>query len=602
VCMERKLLTILFILFVFLGEAQDRQYLELLNQKINVAKTDSERIYTYCELADYYSLFKLNAKSDSVLQRAFSIAQLSDDKELVLNSLFSNDIVTINSWNSKETFEKLIKSVSKGLEYAQALKRKDYIAIGYIRLAGIYRKRQQYDKAMQLATQAFTSLNENDAEADSIKCVLFNELGDIFLANGDAISSYKNYANAFEIAYKLKNTELQSEIYHHFSELYKSLGNENAAENNLMESMKLNKSNHYDFGLLKDYLDLARLTSDSQYIYKIAVLADELKSERYKEYAKRLMFSWFMVQGQNSDMTLDYFFKNPTLGQYYKNQGNDNYYWNLGNIYLYAEKYDSALYYFKLAEGELNKNYDNGVRLGIYSSLGETYSLNHNDPEAINYYEKAFQICKEINSLVSLPGISASLSDLYARQSNYKQAYYYDKQADSSNTVINENSAKDKLALLQVDLENKKRENDLLEIEMKKHRMYDLQIIAITILLASIFMIMLLVGMFKVSRTTIKMLGYFAFISLFEFIILLIDPFIVRITDGEPLKIWIIKIVIIALLVPFQHFMEHHLIQYLSSRKLLEARSRFSWKKLWSPKKEAKKDEENNMEEDTAVL
>ena len=600
--MERKLLTILFVLFVFLGEAQDRRYLEFLDQKINVAKTDSERIYTYCELADYYSLFKLNAKSDSVLQRAFSIAQLSDDKELVLNSLFSNDIITINSWNSKETFEKLIKSVSKGLEYAQALKRKDYIAIGYIRLAGINRKRQQYDKAMQLATQAFTSLNEDDVEADSIKCVLFNELGDIFLANGDAISSYKNYANAFEIAYKLKNTILQSEIYHHFSELYKSLGNENAAEDNLMESMKLNKSNHYDKGLLKDYLDLARLTGDSQYINKIAVLAEELKSERYKEYAKRLMFSWFMVRGQNSAITLDYFFKNPTLGQYYKNQGNDNYYWNLGNIYLYAEKYDSALYYFKLAEGELNKNYDNGVRLGIYSSLAETYSLNHNDPEAINYYEKAFQICKAMNSLVSLPGISASLSNLYAGQSNFKLAYYYDKQADSSNAVIDENSAKDKLALLQVDMENKKRENDLLEIEQKKHRMYDLQIIAITILLASIFIIMLLVGMFKVSRTTIKMLGYFAFISLFEFIILLIDPFIVRITDGEPLKIWVIKIIIIALLVPFQHFMEHHLIQYLSSRKLLEARSRFSWKKLWPQKKEAKKEDENNMEEDTAVL
>ncbi len=598
--MERKLSTLFFFLFVFFAKAQDRHYLDLLNQNINIAQTDSARIYAYCELADYYSLFKLNAKSDSVLQKAFSIAQMSDDKELVLNSLFSNDIVNINQWNNRETFEQLIKYISKGLEYAQELKRKDYIAIAYIRLAGINRKRGQYDKAMQQASLAFTNLN--DFETDSIKCVLFNELGDIFLAKGDAISSYKNYANAFEIAYKQKNTTLQTEIYHHFSELYKSLGNEKLAEDNLMISMKLNKSNHYDMGLLKDYLDLARLTSDSQYINKIAVLADELKSVRYREYAKRLMFSWFMVEGQNSAMTLDYFFKNPTLGQFYKNQGSDNYYWNLGNIYLYGENYDSALYYFRLAEGQLSENYDNSVRLGIYSSLAETYLQNHNSPEAINYYEKAFQICKTMNSLVSLPGISSSLSNLFAGQSNYKLAYYYDKQADSANAVIAENSAKDKLALLQVDLENKKRENDLLEIEQNKHRMYDLQIIAITILLASIFVIMLLVGMFKVSRTTIKMLGYFAFISLFEFIILLIDPFIIRITDDEPLKIWIIKIIIIALLVPFQHFMEHHLIQYLSSRKLLEARSRFSLKKLLLPKKKTEEDDKNNIEEDTAVL
>jgi tetratricopeptide (TPR) repeat protein len=598
--MERKLLTLSFFLFVFFGKAQDQQYLELLKQKINIAQTDSARIFAYSELADYYSLFKLNAKSDSVLQRAFSIAQVSDDKELVLNSLFSNDIVTINPWNSTETFEQLIKFISKGLEYAQELKRKDYIAIAYIRLAGINRKRGQYDKAMQQVTLAFTTLN--DIETDSIKCVLFNELGDIFLAKGDAISSYKNFENAFEIAYKLKNVPLQSEIYHHFSELYKTLGNDKLAEDNLMESMKLNKSNQYDEGLLKDYLNLAMLTSDSQYINKTAVLADELKSEKYKEYSKRLMFVWYMVQGQNSTATLDYFFKNPTLGQFYRNQGNDNYYWNLGNIYLYGENFDSALYYFKLAEGELNKNYDNGVKMGIYSSLAETYLQNHNNPEAINYYEKAFQICKAMNSLVSLPGISTSLSKLYAGLSNYQLAYYYDKQTDSCNEIINENSAKDKLALMQVDLENKKRENDLLDIEQKKNRIYDLQIIAITILIASIFIIMLLVGMFKVSRPTIKMLGYFAFISLFEFIILLIDPFIIRITDGEPLKIWGIKIIIIALLVPFQHFMEHHLIQYLSSRKLLEARSRFSLKKLWPPKKEAKDNDENNMEEDTAVL
>ena len=598
--MARKLLTILFFLFFFFASAQERQVLESLKQKINVAQTDAERIYAYSELADYYSLFKLNAKSDSVLQRAFFIAQLSNDKELVLNSLFNNDIVTINPWNSRETFEQLIKYVSKGLEYAQDLKRKDFIAIAYIRLAGINRKREQYDKAMQQATLAFTTLD--NIEADSIKCVLFNELGDIFLAKGDAISSYKNYANAFEIAYKLKNTPLQSEIYHHFSELYKSLGNEKVAEDNLMESMKLNNSSHYDKGLLKDYIELARLTGDSQYISKTAVLADKLKWERYKEYAKRLMFAWLMVKGQNSAVTLDYFSKNPTVGQFYKNQGNDNYYWNLGNIYLYGENYDSALYYFKLAEGELNKNYDNSTRLAVYSNLAETYLQNHNNPEAINYYEKAFQICKIMNSLVSLPAISASLSNLYAGRSNYERAYYYDKQVDSCNAVISENSAKDKLALLQVDLENKKRENDLLEIEQKKNRIYDLQIIAITILLAGIFTIMLLVGMFKVSRPTIKMLGYFAFISLFEFIILVIDPFVIRITDGEPLKIWGIKIVVIALLVPFQHFMEHHLIQFLSSRKLLEARSRFSFKKLWPPKKEAKEDDENDMEEDTAVL
>ena len=598
--MKCQLLALVFCFSFFICKSQDKKIENLLIQNINVSQTSQEKIRSFIELADYYSLFKLNTKSDSVLQKAFNLGEQSNDKENILSILFSNDIVTVNSWNTKETFDQLIKFTSQALDYAQEFSRPDYEAIAYIRLAGIYRKRQQYDKAMQQATLAFTTIN--NYTADSIKCVLYNELGDIFLSQGDAISSYKNYEIAFEISYKIKNTILQSEIYHHISDLYKSLGNDKNAEDNLLKSLNLNKSNNYEKGLLKDYVALSMLTDDSAYINKIADLADEIKSVRYIEYAKRLKFTWLMVKEQNSVITLDYFNSNPTLTQYYRNQGNDNYYWNLGNIFYYGGKYDSALYYFKLAESELNKNYDNGIRLAVYAGLADTYFKNQNNNEAIKYYEKAFEICKSMNSLVSLPAVSGSLSSLYEGQSNYKMAYYYDKQVDSCKLLINENSAKDKLALLQVDMENKKRESDILEIEQNKNRLYDLQIIAITILLVCIFTLMLLVGMFKVSLAVIKMLGYFSFISLFEFIVLLTDPFVRKITDDQPLKIWGIRIIIIALLVPFQHFMEHGLIKYLSSRKLLEARLRFSLKKLWLPKQEAKEGDKTNIDDDTAIL
>src|SRR5207344_2606187 len=104
------------------------------------------------------------------------------------------------------------------------------------------------------------------------------------------------------------------------------------------------------------------------------------------------------------------------------------------------------------------------------------------------------------------------------------------------------------------------------------------------------------------SKTTIRLLGYVAFISLFEFIIVLIDGFIHRLAHGEPLKIWLIKIVLIALLVPFQHYLEHGLIKFLASRKLIAARNKFSIKKLWQNMKKPapKPDNESDFEEDTA--
>ena len=113
---------------------------------------------------------------------------------------------------------------------------------------------------------------------------------------------------------------------------------------------------------------------------------------------------------------------------------------------------------------------------------------------------------------------------------------------------------------------------------------------------------MLIIGMFPVSKLTIKLLGYFAFISLFEFIIVLIDSFIHRLAHGEPLKIWLIKIGLIALLVPFQHYLEHGLIKFLASRKLIAARNNFSLKKIWLNIKKPSLKAGTDIDEDTAVL
>jgi hypothetical protein len=107
---------------------------------------------------------------------------------------------------------------------------------------------------------------------------------------------------------------------------------------------------------------------------------------------------------------------------------------------------------------------------------------------------------------------------------------------------------------------------------------------------------------------TIKMLSFFAFICLFEFIVLLIDSYLHKITHGEPLKIWLIKIFLIALLVPIQHFLEHGMVHFLASQRLLRMRQRLSLKR-WitalkkpTPKVEVAKTDKLEIEEDTAVL
>ncbi len=599
--MQSRLLTILLCFFFYSSVSQDAGRLRILEQKAAEAKNDAEKIIALSELSEYYSVFRLEPKADSIMQKALFIAEVSSDKDLVLKILFNNNVINLSVWSRKEIFERSINFVQKGLQYAQELNRPDYIALAYIRLAGIYRKRSLFNEAIQQATQAFTALA--NTQADSLRCVLYNELGDIYIAKADAVPAYKNYNNAFDIAYKQKNVMLESEIYHRFFELYRSFGDNEMGKKYLLQSLQLNTKYQNKEGQYKDYIDLARITDEREYIDKAIELAAGLNSDRYKLSSKRLLYYWYMVEGKNSGQTFNYLFSNPDLVQYFKNPGLANFHWEIGNIYRYSSQFDSALHFFRLAESELTTSYDPGIKLVICTAMAETYLQSGDSTKAKEYYEKTFALCKQVDQVASLPAVCGKLGMLHARESDFKMAYYYSVQADSANKLLQSNEAKDKVVLLQVDRENKKRESDLLEATQKEERKHNLQIMAITLMITGIFAFMLFLGMFAVSKATIKMLGYFAFISLFEFIVVLLDHPIIAFTNGEPLKIWGIKICLIALLVPFQHFLERRLISFLQSRKLLEARQRFSLRNWWYRlKKPAPPIENADMEEDTAVL
>jgi hypothetical protein len=87
-----------------------------------------------------------------------------------------------------------------------------------------------------------------------------------------------------------------------------------------------------------------------------------------------------------------------------------------------------------------------------------------------------------------------------------------------------------------------------------------------------------------VPEWTIQALGFISFIFLFEFIILLADQKIHHMTHGEPWKILAIKIVLIAILLPLHHWIEHKVVQRLISKRLIDLSS-FSVRDIFRKKK-----------------
>jgi tetratricopeptide (TPR) repeat protein len=298
------------------------------------------------------------------LQEQLKIAEISQNKNLFLTAFFGKAIMNISDWGRKETFDRALQFVNKGLDYSKTIGREDYVILSYIRIATLYRKRAELDKAFYNANIALTS--SLNIKNDSIKILAAIELGDTYQAKGESLLAFKTYTTAFDNATDADNITLESEVYHRFSALYRSLQNDLVAKEYLLRSVELNKKNKNGEGLVKDYIDLARLTDERYYIEKALSLSDSLNLEYYYIRAKGIMFGYYTVIVKNSDSTLNFLNNNPDLKQTYINIGMPTYYMNLGSVYHYANKWDSAVYYLQLAQPGFEKDFNEKNRTGRF--------------------------------------------------------------------------------------------------------------------------------------------------------------------------------------------------------------------------------------------
>ena len=604
--MTLRLLIFLSLLLPLKGYTQENAAIKALNLNIQNAKDDAEKIKAIGDLADYYYAFRLDKKADSLQQQQLLIAQLSDNRELTLQALFDNSITSIPNWSNKETFDHALAFINRGLSYAKEQKNYDYEALAYIRKSSIYRKRGQAPNALEEVTQAFSALDNTDN--DSLRAILYLELGDVMLAKDDAVAAYKNYNKAYDIAYEIKNDVALSKTYHHIANLYNKLIDKNKpdetkilVENYLLKSVEINRANNDRKGLLHDYINLSRFLEKKEYIDMVLMLSAELKAYRQQLFGKQLMHAYQMVIQKDASSALNYLESNEDLKQMYLNRGEFNYQITIGHCYRYGGKPDSALKYYLVAENELNKTFENNSKISLAKEIGYCYKLLNQPLQAITYYEKALNYNKELNSLTTDSTIVSSLSKLYYQVGDYKKAFDYNVVYQNTKEELDNLANARHMVLMEVDRENRKHEFDLLEAEKAQNKAENLQYMAISAAILSLFLILILFGMFPTSKLMVRMFGFIAFICLFEFIILLIDGFVHDLFHGNQLYIWLTKIVVLAVLYPSHHYLEHAMVKFLESKRLMKLRKQLSIKQVWDKMKKPSTQVELKVEESASI-
>ncbi|HEX2534762.1 MAG TPA: tetratricopeptide repeat protein [Chitinophagaceae bacterium] len=556
------------------GPATYHQRLSILENAVRNARTDPEKVAALGALAVHYYIYKATAKGDSVLQHQLTLAEESTHRDLMLRVLFSYSTDNINSWNSVSTFDKALSFLDKGLAYARNSRQYDYQALAHIRKAAILRNRNRYDAALEQTAQAQLALDKQPD--DSIRSVLLLEMGDIFGARGNALTAYEHYNRAYDLAYIRKNYPLQTKAYHHIALLYNSLGRADLAENMLHTSLEGNRGRSDLRGMLYDYVDLARVVEKKEYIQRALTLADSLGSERDRMFAHQLMFAYLMVVQKDSRAALRYLQEQPDFYQLQQNRGPAQYAWQIGSIYFYAGQPDSAIRHFTAAEPQLRQMLDAPGLIDLDQNVGDCYQQLGMAQKALPYYTEAAELAARSGNLLTQRNILLKLSRAHAALGHFAEAHRFTEEylayQDSAGRV---NSGRE-LALLEVERANSQHQHDLAELQRQQEREKYLQYNIISLAIVMLFLFLIVAGMFPISPFTTRLLGYISFICLFEFLILLIDTSLHHAVHGKPLYIWLVKIVIIALLVPVHHFLEKKVVRFVQSKKLNQLRARLT--------------------------
>lgn len=558
--------------------AQFSRYIDSLNKICNNISSDSGKVIALGQLANYYNIFYLNAEADSVLERQLLIAETSNNPNLIITALFGDALENVSATSTSETFDNTVRFIQKGIDYARMNNRYNYLALGYNRMAALLCARGNHDKALNNSLLALSVLE--NVSSDSVKSEIYITLADIYHAKGEEVSACTNYNNAFDIALQINSVYLQSKIYHRLAEVYRSLENTDLAKAELQKSLALNRKYGNSSGMVVDYFDLSRITDEKYFIEEAVRIADSLRLYKYLISAKRFLFAYTYVVEKNRHQALQYLKEETDLKQSFLNSGIEKYYQAVGNVYLYSGMADSALYYYHLALPAFENKFDSTMKKDLYSLIAQSHALLKDYPLAITFYQKALKISQQSNDRSGILIFSEQLSNLYEKQNDFHKALYYSKQAVAFKDIIRDFSKEKDITLLMVDRENRRHEQELLYQKRRDNLRMNLQFMAITIALVVVFFMILFIGSYQVSRTTVKIMGFFFFISLFEFLVLLIDEFFVKeAVPHEPLKIWLFKIALIGSLAPLQHYLERNLIGLLASKKLVHVRSEFSIKR-----------------------
>jgi hypothetical protein len=540
-----------------------QQQEDSLLKTIATQKHPAATCNTYLDIAKLYTGQNID-KETAFINKAIFEAEQTRDRKLIATMYRKTAEQWLNMPNKLERQQLAITVIDKGLAIAKEAQFNKETALLLQKKGQTYRYMGKLSEAIKFHEESvnYAELSNND----SVKIVTEMSYANSLLSKDENLTAFKKFMHVLNLAETIDEQKLKITIYERIAFFYAKINQTEKAKDYYVKAIDQAKALKDSVNEVYNYQNIIQLYAQNK---EFAVAKEYLKilkskvknSDAFKQLAINAEIQ--IIYYEDDKNLPEFFRKNGEMLENYKKFGMHAEFNRIQGIILaYEGKMDSALYYLNEAKRQINPNDINAI-MSLNSSYAIYLEKNKKYLEAAKYLDLNIPLAKQIQNLTAQKELHTTLDSLYIKGG--------DKQKEIANKLLmytikdsldKQQKAND-LLTVEIEIENKRNERDRVAKEEKIRKRNNLQYLGISAAIISLFIGLIALGRLKVKPWFIRSLGFISFILLFEFIILLIDHQLHNLTHGEPLPILLIKIVIIAFLLPLHHWLEHNVIHYL---------------------------------------
>jgi tetratricopeptide (TPR) repeat protein len=240
----------------------------------------------------------------------------------------------------------------------------------------------------------------------------------------------------------------------------------------------------------------------------------------------------------------------------------------LGHSYLKLKEYDQSRTSYRDAITGLQAANDDEILCEAELGLANLYQQLHKNDSAVYYANQSLAIARRGDFLSHELDAAVFLTNYYKSGKNTDSAFAYVSRVQELNDSI---YSKHRIRESQVISSNEQLRQREIEENKKiaaRERHQQLQLLFIGIFIPGFFLFTLLLSRIKIPTRIIKIMGVLSLLILFEYLTLLLHPYVLEFTEHTPVYEILIFVAIAAILIPAHHRIEHWLVEKLTSNKI----------------------------------